>query len=126
MDPELEQQLRALEESLWRSETRFDDRLMDQLFASDFVEIGRSGRIYSRSEMFFGDSNHYDIAAILPLPGFVARWLTRDVALVTYRSEVRDGERVSFGARSSVWSRKNGIWQLRFHQGTPCEGPLPE
>jgi len=35
--------LRELEESPWRSETRFDDALMDQVFADDFVEIGQSG-----------------------------------------------------------------------------------
>ena len=114
--------LRELEESLWRSETRFDDALMDQIFADDFVEIGRSGRVYGRDEMFFGNSEPYDIGATLPLPDFQARWLSYDVALVTYRSEVRDDGDVSFGMRSSIWCRQSGAWTLRFHQGTPSSG----
>lgn len=51
-DKDLED-LRPLEESLWRSKTRFDDAGMDASFADDFCEFGRSGRVYQREEMFF-------------------------------------------------------------------------
>lgn len=117
--PSLEE-LRGLEESLWRCETRFDDALMDRIFADDFVEIGRSGRVYSRAEMLLGNATSYDFGAKLPLPEFQAHWLSADVALVTYRSEVRDQRQVLFGARSSIWSRETGGWKPRLHQGTPC------
>ena len=40
--------LTRLEESLWRTETRFDIELMDRTLAADFVEFGRSGRRYDR------------------------------------------------------------------------------
>ncbi len=42
-----------------------------------------------------------------------------DVALVTYRSEVRDGDEVVRANRSSVWRRGETGWLLEFHQGTP-------
>jgi hypothetical protein len=38
--------LKRLEEELWREETRFDIRRMDEVLAEDFVEFGRSGRFY--------------------------------------------------------------------------------
>ncbi|WP_297340795.1 DUF4440 domain-containing protein [Pseudophaeobacter sp.] len=118
MDKETIKELFALEESLWRSETRFDDALMDQLFADDFVEVGRSGRVNDRSEMFFGSVQPHDIGAKLPLPEFKARWISPSVALVTYRSETRDGGKTIFAIRSSIWSRSKDQWTLRFHQGT--------
>jgi hypothetical protein len=116
-DPE---DLRLLEESLWRTETRFDRDYMERILASDFVEFGRSGRVYSR-------------AAILALPrqpiearlrDFAVRAAGSDLALVTYVSEVRreDGT-VELGNRSSLWGRVADGWQLRFHQGTPVLAP---
>ena len=38
--------LRQLEESLWRAESRFDGERMRQVLAPDFLEFGRSGRVY--------------------------------------------------------------------------------
>ena len=114
-------QLRELEESLWRPETRFDDDYMDRIFAADFFEFGRSGRRYSRDEMFFGGQGLADIEAELPLRKFSARYLSEDIAQVTYISRVTYGSDTQYGNRSSIWSRDAGEWQLRFHQGTPCK-----
>ena len=44
----MDQELRGLEESLWRAETRFDRKYMDAVLAPDFAEFGRSGRRYDR------------------------------------------------------------------------------
>ena len=43
-------QLRCLEESLWRAETRFDRDHMNEVLAPDFFELGRSGRVYGRED----------------------------------------------------------------------------
>ena len=40
--------LERLEEDLWREETRFDLKRMNEIIAPDFLEFGRSGRIYRR------------------------------------------------------------------------------
>ena len=116
------QEIRSLEESLWQAESRFDKELMDRIFAPDFFEFGRSGRRYARAEMFFEKAAQRDIAATLPLPEFHARHLSDDIVQVTYVSEVRYGRDLVRGNRSSVWSRTEVGWRLRFHQGTPLRG----
>lgn len=120
LTPEDRANLIALEETLWRAETRFDPVLMDQTFSSDFVEFGRSGRRYKRAEMIFDPDQKAEIRALLPLPVYSVELVAADVALATYTSEVRYGEEVQVGRRSSLWVKNGGCWQLRFHQGTPC------
>ncbi len=112
------QMLRQLEESLWREETRFDPAFMDRLLAADFLEFGRSGRVYDRAETLA--SSRRLISAVIPLPEFQARLIAPEVALVTYCSHVDADGRRERGRRSSLWSRTTGGWVLRFHQGTPC------
>ena len=110
----MDQELRGLEGSLWRAETRFDRKYMDAILAPDFAEFGRSGRRYDRDAILAiaGDSidaRLHDVAVSLVAPG---------VALVTYVSEVvHDG--VQRANRSSIWVRRGSAWRLRFHQGTP-------
>lgn len=119
MTPKLAQTLQTLEESLWRSETRFDDALMRGTFADDFFEYGRSGRVYGREEMLLGSMAGTPILARLPLRDFAVRLLAPDVAQVTYISEVTYGDAVEYANRSSIWTLVDGTWRLRFHQGTP-------
>lgn len=45
----------------------------------------------------------------------VARPLTGDVVLVTYRA----GHGGAWSLRASVWQRDADGWRVRFHQGTP-------
>lgn len=117
--PEDLETLRSLEESLWRTKTRFDNGLMEKLFAPDFFEFGRSGRTYSRTDMLFVPRDSRPIKATLPLPNFHARHLSDEIVQVTYISEVVDDGVLLRGNRSSIWSRTADGWQLRFHQGTP-------
>jgi hypothetical protein len=112
--------LERLEEELWREETRFDIRRMNELIAPDFFEFGRSGRVYRREDTLAVPRAPID--AVFPLPGFRARALDRDVAQVTYNSAVTYGGVVQHARRSSIWSRTPDGWALRFHQGTPIPG----
>lgn len=121
MDPKDLENLYRLEESLWRGETRYDKAAMERVFSEDFVEFGRSGRIYTREEMLFEPGSGREIDATLPLPKFRARHLSADVVLVTYISEVMHDGTLVRGNRSSIWSRGPDGWRLRFHQGTPTE-----
>lgn len=111
------EELRALEESLWRSETRFDRDLMESTFADDFYEIGRSGRVHSREDCL--GIAQQPIEIVLPLPDFGVRSISRDVVQVTYSSLVTYDGILQKGRRSSIWSKSGGRWRLRFHQGTP-------
>lgn len=112
-------ELQRLEEELWREETRFDRSYMERVIASDFFEFGRSGRTYQREDTLSHDRQTID--AVLPLKNLRIRLLADDVAQVTYNSFVTYDGVVEKGRRSSIWSRINGKWVLRFHQGTPFE-----
>lgn len=111
--------LERLEEELWREETRFDRARMSEIIAPDFLEFGRSGRIYRRDDSL--NVPRQAIEAVLPLPDFEARLLDRGIAQVTYNSAVTYGGVVQHARRSSIWWRTSGGWLLRFHQGTPYD-----
>ena len=113
-------ELELLEEGLWRVEARFDPQWMEDILAPDFVEFGRSGRIYLRSDII--DAPAQPIDARLPLREFEARLLAPDVAHVTYVSVVTYEGVEEVANRSSIWSRTEDGWKLRFHQGTPVPG----
>lgn len=121
VNPDLLAVLEKLEEGLWRAEMRFNDRYMDNVFAPDFFEFGRSGKRYERADMFLGSQKHTEIMAKFPLRNFAARYLAYDVVQTTYVSEVTYGERVEYANRSSIWTRSSNEWLLRFHQGTPTD-----
>ena len=86
LSPEDRRDLEDLEESLWRTETRFDNKLMDQTFSKDFFEFGRSGLVYGRQECLDVESQPID--ARLPLEELRIRLISPDVAQVTYVSSV--------------------------------------
>ena len=59
------EELQGLEEGTWRSDTRGDREWMDAHLASDFFELGLSGRRYDRGEVL--DAEVGEINAVLPL-----------------------------------------------------------
>ncbi|WP_084103323.1 DUF4440 domain-containing protein [Demequina sp. NBRC 110056] len=109
--------LQAMEEAMWRPETRFDRAYMEAVLAENFSEVGRSGRVFTREDTL--ELQPIDIDVQLPLTEFSAVAICEDVALVTYVSIPAHGTR---GAthRSSVWTN-DGRWRLRFHQATPTD-----
>jgi hypothetical protein len=119
MDEDVVSRIRSLEAELLRSETRQSASRLDALFADDFMEIGASGVFYRKG----------DAIKLLPtLPDlqyeiqrFQALALSTDLLLVTYELESRQqGEHVPRRSmRSSLWRRREGRWQILFHQGTP-------
>ncbi len=109
--------LQRLEEDLWREETRFDVTYMEKLLAEDFIEFGRSGRIYRREDTL--SHSKQPINAVIPLPNFAVRLIADDVAQVTYNSAVTYDGVGEKGRRSSLWTRNGQESILRFHQGTP-------
>ena len=108
--------LQRLEEDLWIESTRFNRHYMEEVMASDFFEIGRSGRIHSRGRCL--SLERVPIDAVIPLQSLNIRLLTNDVAHVTYISNVKYSGVVERGRRSSIWTRSGEGWSLRFHQGT--------
>ena len=113
---QLNSTLRDLEESLWRSETRFDRAYMEEVLAPDFFEFGRSGRRYAREDTL---SVPREAVISATLKDFKIHEIAPDVILVTYISEVMY-ESLEVSNRSSLWVKIPTGWQIKFHQGTPC------
>lgn len=110
-------EITRLEEAMWRGETRFDRMFLETRFAPDFFEFGRSGRLYSRKEIILREAG--EIQAKLPLENLSIRLLDDNTAHVTYNSHVEYNGVVEHARRSSIWSRGEEGWVMRFHQGTP-------
>ena len=110
-------ELICLEEAMWQAATRFDLAFQQVHFAPDFVEFGRSGRVYNREQIMHAGSE--PIVATLPLPDLVVRELDTNTVLLTYNSRLWANGVVEHARRSSIWSRTAAGWVMRFHQGTP-------
>ena len=115
-------QLRDLELDLQGLEVRRDRARLDALLHESFVEFGRSGRRYDRSDILEQLPAESSPKAMWSQDFEVAE-LARGVALLTYRSAsvAEDGELFRFSLRSSLWQRTESGWQMRFHQGTATE-----
>ena len=117
LDPDDKAELTRLEEAMWRAETRFDLAFQEARFAPDFVEFGRSGRVYNRAQIIRTDK--HPIEASLRNLRLVE--LDENTVLVTYNSvAVFDGVH-EHARRSSIWCRSPAGWVMRFHQGTPYD-----
>jgi hypothetical protein len=110
----LARELLRLEAALANRDATGIDGGLAALIADDFLEIGASGRRWTAAEV----RGLLAAEAVTPLPAlelddFAATEVAEDVVLVTFRL---GGERPS--ERSSIWIRRDGRWQVRFHQGT--------
>ncbi|MCU1472795.1 DUF4440 domain-containing protein [Amnibacterium sp.] len=117
MEKDAARRLQELEESLWRPQTRYDEAWMRRVLHPEFLEFGRSGRVYDLAASLVVEPGAFE--AELPLPGFAVTEPAPGVALATYVSRVRYDEGVLAANRSSLWIRDGAVWRLRFHQGTP-------
>jgi len=109
-------ELSQLERQLWAFESRYNVELMDSLLAPDFVEFGRSGKVYTRKELLTNGEGKRTFNALIHQ--YDVRLLAPAIALATYVSELQAGGVTERANRSSIWDRTSGDWKLRFHQGT--------
>ncbi|MFF8291708.1 DUF4440 domain-containing protein [Streptomyces sp. NPDC016309] len=98
-----------------------------RLLHPDFVEVGASGRRWSRDDMLAAlpeleggaaDGPRYEVS------GMTGVLLAPDLVHLTYEA-VLDGRRTR---RSSLWRRDpetGGAWRLYYHQGTPVPEGVP-
>jgi hypothetical protein len=100
---------RDLETSLHRHEIRASPERASALIADDFVEFGKSGKVYDKATVLAQMKREQPGPQVL-VEDFAVRALAPEVVLVTYRTSA---------LRSSIWVRREGKWQLVFHQGTP-------
>lgn len=112
--------LTALEHTLRHTKTRHDRALSGATFAPAFHECGRSGCRHARDDLLrTGETQTIDVT----LRALTVTDLGADIALVTYRSELRRPTGTEWANRSCLRDRRSGRWHPRFHQGTQCEAP---
>ncbi|MDR6417306.1 ribonuclease HI family protein [Pseudarthrobacter sulfonivorans] len=112
-EPNPEAIVEALERELAGPDARSDIGRTGVLLHPDFMEIGSSGRVWTRDAMMMAmeeDPGHHTELEILG-----ADRIGTSAVLLTYRSYSRSGTVL----RSSLWVLDGGRWRLRFHQGTP-------
>lgn len=83
------------------------------LLHPDFMEIGSSGRVWTRDAMMMALEEDPGERTDIEILG--AERIGSSAVLLTYRSFARSGTTL----RSSLWVLDGGRWRLRFHQGTP-------
>jgi ribonuclease HI len=83
------------------------------LLHPDFMEIGSSGRVWTRDAMMMALEEDPGERTDIEILG--ADRIGPAAVLLTYRSFARSGTTL----RSSLWVLDGGRWRLRFHQGTP-------
>ncbi|WP_214694093.1 DUF4440 domain-containing protein [Exiguobacterium sp. s160] len=110
---ELAYHLQTLEEALLTTEVRQSTERLRELLTDDFFEIGSSGRVLYQD----WDQTTLQIDPIeAVLSEFTMHPLTEGHVLVTYRLVQPKLNRVT--RRSSIWVLVDGLWKMRFHQGT--------
>lgn len=116
---ELAALLIGLERELHDPAIRRDRARLHALLDAEYVEVGRSGRVYTKAAMVAHLAEEKPVQ--IHADDFHVALLAADVALVTYRSAhiQHDGTRVDHARRCSVWRRAQQGWQVRYHQGTP-------
>ena len=105
----------TLERELLDPAVRSDKRQVEKLLATDFTEIDRSGRLYSRAEVLRsigGFESSWGASTVSS--EMEGRMLADDLVLLTYLSDSASGR----CRRSSVWRHLHTSWYLVFHQGT--------
>ena len=109
--------LQALETELLQTAVRHQAARVDALLADDFVEIGASGRVWSKAAIIESLQEEPPIERLMT--DFKAASVGPGVVLVTYRVERREpGEALVVSLRSSLWVLEGDRWRMRFHQGT--------
>ncbi|MGN6198218.1 RNase H family protein [Humibacter sp.] len=101
------------ERALLTSRVRDDVAELGVLLHPEFLEVGRSGRMWSRDDVSLSPAG--DDARIVDVIS-VDR-VSPDAMLLVFRTEDAAGSAL----RSSLWVRDGGRWRLRFHQATAAE-----
>lgn len=109
----LKEQLYELENRHLQPEVRQSAEALGELLTDDYIEYGKSGRVFTRKQIL-------ESLADSPSPGLVLKdfevtSLAPGAALTRYRIE----SPIQHSLRSTVWKKINDRWQMVFHQGTP-------
>jgi ribonuclease HI len=108
------EEVAALERELLVRSARGDGARLNELLHPQFVEVGASGRRWTRADMIEALVADPDLGA-LEVDDVVASVVSDDAVLVTYTTR-RSTASIH---RASLWVRHGESWAVRYHQGTP-------
>ena len=110
-----------LELSLHRPAVRQASASVTEILADDFLEFGRSGRIYDKQATLIGlaAERNEPVSDLTTVTNIAFKTVSDDVVLLTYFTIRRTVDGNLRTLRSSLWRRNEGRWQMVFHQGTP-------
>lgn len=91
------------------------------LIADDFIEFGRSGKVYDKEGILKAMATEVPVTACnLTAYGYNLRILAPNAAQLTYRTCRKQENKPDIDTlRSSIWKLIDGHWQITFHQATP-------
>jgi hypothetical protein len=111
------EEIHQLEMQLLEPSVRASPERLDELLAEEFVELGASGRTCDKKRTLAHLARESPVE--FSVRDFQVCELGPGVALATYRARTKRAGELLFSLRSSIWVRRRGRWQVRFHQGTP-------
>ena len=106
-------EIRRAEIELLTSAVRRDSARLAELLHPEFVEVGHSGRLWSRDETIAALAHEPDREAAATSEGALHS-VAPGLTLVTYVVSGPEGD----SRHSSLWVMRDGKLQIRFHQGT--------
>ena len=121
----LRRRLIQLECQLHHAE-RHNPIVLHQCLHTDFKEFTQSGCVLNKCQMVAALLAEQDADKIYA-QDFQLQFLSSHSALLTYLSHqvhAQTQAQYNWALRSSIWHRnEQDVWQLLFHQGTPCAKP---
>ncbi|WP_333014521.1 DUF4440 domain-containing protein [Vibrio vulnificus] len=96
---------------------------IERLIHPSFTEVGRSGRSFDFASIIDLMASEEPTEVAVHSQDFECIKLEPSTHLLKYKSALISlaGEESSFTKRSSIWVFNGERWQLKYHQGTPCE-----
>ncbi len=110
--------IRKNEELLLQPHVRNSEKLLSELIADEFVELGSSGRIYNKSDVIKSLSTQRNFE--WSIENFRAWHIEQKIILATYTLSLKheSGGSPKKSIRSSLWKLFGEEWKIIFHQGT--------
>ena len=110
-------ELITFEKMLLKQPTRSDTAVLQRLLADDFLEFGASGMAFGKKEVLERLPQETSDTQITGYD-FKVTMISETVGLVTFKASKLENGQTRLSLRSSLWAKRDGNWQMVFHQGT--------
>ena len=117
----LKDQLIELEQHLLKPNVRSSREELDRLLTDDFMEIPSTGSSYFKVDAL--NRIPSETSPEFTQQNYELRVLSENVMQLIYKATIKcpNSTVIKHSMRNSVWKYNGSLWQMAFHQGTPCE-----